>query len=139
MVKSAQSTKQKLKLQILDAMNGDYRTVVLPTIDVIASDTYAFRRQFHPSDFASRGVFDWAFKYQLVPLLPSTILQPTKPFETPIMAGGLFVISAQFFWELGAYDEGLNTYGTLEHSIASLIFKSLFGYSFFSSSFLNRW
>lgn len=108
----------------VDAMNGDYRTVVLPTIDKILSDTFEFRRQLHPSGYASRGGFSWAFKYQLLPLLPATILHPTKPFETPIMAGGLFVMSAKFFSELGYYDQGLNTYGTFR--VASQIFKSLF-------------
>lgn len=92
-------------------MTDDYRTVMLPTIDVIAYDTYEYRRQLHMSGFASRGGFNWYFKYKLLPLLPSALSNPTKPFETPIMAGGLFAISAQFFWELGAYDEGLDTYG----------------------------
>lgn len=92
-------------------MAGDYKTVVLPSIDVIADDSFEFRRQKHISGFAGRGVFDWTFKFRLIPLLPSAISHPTKPFETPVMAGGLFAIHAKFFWELGGYDEGLNTYG----------------------------
>lgn len=78
-------------------MVNDYRTVMLPTIDVIAFDTYEFRRQSHPSGFAGRGAFDWVFKYRLMPLLPETIANPTKPFETPVMAGGLFAIWAKYF------------------------------------------
>lgn len=96
-------------------MNGDYRTVVLPTIDIIEKYTFEHRRQLLPSGFASRGAFNWIFKYQHMPLLPATILHPSKPFETPIMAGGLFTISAAFFKELDGYDEGLNTYGKLDH------------------------
>lgn len=92
-------------------MVNNYRTVMLPTIDVIAHDTYEFRRQGHPSGFAGRGGFDWYFKYKLMPLLPETIVNPTKPFETPIMAGGLFAIWAKYFKELDGYDDGLNTYG----------------------------
>lgn len=92
-------------------MAVDYRIVMLPTIDVIARDTFALRRQ--TIRFAGRGAFNWYFKYQLIPLLPSAIENPSKPFETPIMAGGLFAIHAKFFWELGAYDDGLDTYGLL--------------------------
>lgn len=91
-------------------MTVDYRIVMLPTIDVIARDTFEYRRQ--STGFAGRGAFNWYFKYQLIPLLPSAIANPTKPFETPIMAGGLFAIHAKFYWELGAYDDGLDTYGS---------------------------
>lgn len=92
-------------------MQNDHTTVVVPTIDRIESDTLEYKRQNHQRGYASRGVFDWYMKYKLIPLLPDDELHPTKPFETPIMAGGLFLINAQFFWKLGAYDNGLNTYG----------------------------
>lgn len=104
-------SKMNANFHILDAMDGDYRTVVLPTIDVISNDTFEHSRQNFPSGFAGRGVFNFEFDYKLLPLSKTTIDHPSKPFETPIMAGGLFTISAKFFWELGAYDEGLNTYG----------------------------
>lgn len=99
---------------ILDAMDGDYRTVVLPTIDVISNDTFGYSRQYFPSGFAGRGVFSLSFDYKLLPLSPKTIANPSKPFETPVMAGGLFAISSEFFSELGYYDEGFNgAYGKL--------------------------
>lgn len=94
-----------------DAMDNDYRTVVLPTIDKISSDTYRMKRRYQ-NEYARRGIFNWIFAYKLTPLLPSSVAQPAKPFESPIMAGGLFAISTRFFWEIGGYDEGLNTYGT---------------------------
>lgn len=97
----------------LDAMKNDVdHIVVCPTIDKIDSQTYEYKLQkHHKHAYASRGSFDWTFRYRLLPLLPSDELQPTKPFENPIMAGGLFAISATFFWQLGGYDKGLDTYG----------------------------
>ncbi|XP_031624901.1 N-acetylgalactosaminyltransferase 6-like [Contarinia nasturtii] len=108
---------------LLDAMIGDYRTVMLPTIDVIAHDTYEYRRQLHKYTYASRAVFDWNLKYKLIPLLPSAALNITKPFATPVMAGGLFVITASFFWELEGYDEGLNTYGGEQFELSFKIWQ----------------
>lgn len=94
-----------------DTMANDYRTVMCPTIDIVSSESFVQSRQLTPSPFAGRGGFDWNFDYKLFPLLPSTLLHPSKPFENPVMAGGLFAIHAKFFWELGAYDSGLETYG----------------------------
>ncbi len=36
----------------------------------------------------------------------------TKPFATPVMAGGLFSIEKQFFYDLGAYDDKME--GTMQ-------------------------
>lgn len=96
-------------------MVDDDRTVAVPTIDVISNDTFEHsRQQFHHELFAGRGLMSFHFEYKLFPLLISAALNPSKPFETPVMAG-LFAIDAQFFLnELGAYDEELNTYGELK-------------------------
>ena len=32
-------------------------------------------------------------------------------FRTPTMAGGLFTIDRQYFYEIGAYDEGMDVWG----------------------------
>lgn len=93
-------------------MATDYRTVVCPTIDVISSDTFELRRQAFESVYAGRGAFDWNFYYKLLPLLAESEMHPSRPFENPVMAGGLFAIHGKFFWELGAYDSGLETYGS---------------------------
>lgn len=92
-------------------MANDYRTVACPTIDIVDGETFAQYRQGFKSEWAGRGGFDWNFDYKVLTLLPNSVQNPSKPFENPVMAGGLFAIYAKFFWELGAYDEGLETYG----------------------------
>lgn len=94
-----------------DDFDGD-RTVAVPTIDMISNDTFAYSRQDFPNGYAAgRGIVNLNFQYIPISLLVSSTLHPSKPFETPIMGGSLFAINADFFWKIGAYDEGLNTYG----------------------------
>lgn len=95
-------------------MVQDYRTVVIPTIDVISNDTFEYSRQHFPSKIAARGYLDLNFDYKVLDLLVSALLKPTKPFETPIMSASMFAINADYFWKLGGFDTSLNTYGKLE-------------------------
>lgn len=85
--------------------------MVIPTIDVISNDTFEYSRQYFPNQIAGRGYLDLNFDYKVLKLLLSTQIQPAKPFETPIMSAGMFAISADYFWQLGGFDTGLNTYG----------------------------
>lgn len=88
---------------LLEPIAEDYKTCVCPFIDVIAYDTFEYRAQ----DEGARGAFDWKFFYKRLPLRKEDLASPTEPFESPVMAGGLFAISTKFFWELGGYDPGL--------------------------------
>lgn len=89
----------------------NYKVCMCPFIDVIAYDTFEYRAQ----DEGARGAFDWQFYYKRLPLLADDLKHPTRPFKSPVMAGGLFAISAKFFWELGGYDDGLDIWGKYDH------------------------
>ncbi|KAL7057530.1 hypothetical protein AAHC03_016885 [Spirometra sp. Aus1] len=99
---------------LLEPISLDYRTVVCPFIDVIDMHNFELR----PQDEGARGAFDWILNYKRLPRLPGDELHPADPFDSPVMAGGLFAISAKWFWELGGYDPGLLIWGGEQYELS---------------------
>lgn len=100
---------------LLEPIAEDYRTCVCPFVDVIDFKTYAYK----PQGDGSRGIFDWnGLHYHHMPLRPGDQENPWSLYENPVMVGGLFAISAKFFWELGGYDPGLDIWGGEQYELS---------------------
>ncbi|KAM8900637.1 polypeptide N-acetylgalactosaminyltransferase 10 [Spinachia spinachia] len=101
---------------LLDRIAQNRKTIVCPMIDVIDHDNFGYETQ---AGDAMRGAFDWEMYYKRIPIPPE--LQngdSSEPFQSPVMAGGLFAIDRKWFWELGGYDTGLEIWGGEQYEIS---------------------
>ncbi|XP_035481462.2 polypeptide N-acetylgalactosaminyltransferase 10-like isoform X2 [Scophthalmus maximus] len=101
---------------LLDRIAQNRKTIVCPMIDVIDHDNFGYETQ---AGDAMRGAFDWEMYYKRIPI--PTELQKhdhSEPFESPVMAGGLFAVDRKWFWELGGYDTGLEIWGGEQYEIS---------------------
>ncbi|XP_048449996.1 polypeptide N-acetylgalactosaminyltransferase-like 6 [Rhincodon typus] len=101
---------------LLDQIAQDRRTIVCPMIDVIDHNHFGYEMQ---AGDAMRGAFDWEMYYKRIPIPPELQrADPSDPFESPVMAGGLFAVDQRWFWELGGYDSGLEIWGGEQYEIS---------------------
>ncbi|XP_034462910.1 polypeptide N-acetylgalactosaminyltransferase 10-like [Hippoglossus hippoglossus] len=101
---------------LLDRIAQNRKTIVCPMIDVIDHDNFGYDTQ---AGDAMRGAFDWEMYYKRIPIPPELQRdEPSEPFESPVMAGGLFSVDRKWFWELGGYDTGLEIWGGEQYEIS---------------------
>uniref|UniRef100_A0A4W3GT20 Polypeptide N-acetylgalactosaminyltransferase n=1 Tax=Callorhinchus milii TaxID=7868 RepID=A0A4W3GT20_CALMI len=101
---------------LLDQIAQNHKTIVCPMIDVIDHNHFGYETQ---AGDAMRGAFDWEMYYKRIPIPPELERpDPSDPFESPVMAGGLFAVDRQWFWELGGYDPGLEIWGGEQYEIS---------------------
>lgn len=96
---------------LLARVAADRRNVPSPTIDIINDRTFELQpiTQEKYGGFSSHFVFAW----EDVPEREWRRLgaERTAALRQPTMAGGLFAIDREFFYEMGAYDEGMQIWG----------------------------
>uniref|UniRef100_A0A8C6YWG7 Polypeptide N-acetylgalactosaminyltransferase n=2 Tax=Nothoprocta perdicaria TaxID=30464 RepID=A0A8C6YWG7_NOTPE len=108
-------------------ISKDRTTCTVPLIDVIDGKTYQIVPQGGgDEDGFARGAWDWSMLWKRVPLTKrEKELRGTKtePYRSPAMAGGLFAIERDFFFELGLYDPGLQIWGGENFEISYKIWQ----------------
>ncbi|XP_041983699.1 uncharacterized protein LOC121736517 [Aricia agestis] len=83
---------------------------VTPLIDVIDQTTFELQAapNFQVGGFTFMGHFTWIDVPEREKKRRGSDIAPTW---SPTMAGGLFAISRQYFWEVGSYDEQMGGWG----------------------------
>ena len=93
----------------------DRKACTCPLVDVIDGNKYTFTAQAGgDSDGFARGAWDWDLLWKRVPLTHREKAKrsyTTEPYASPAMAGGLFAINKDWFFEMGLYDEELEIWG----------------------------
>lgn len=120
---------------LLSRIVENRRTVVCPIIDVISDENFEYITASDSTwgGFNWRLNFRWYLKYPTCIFVKSNETLPfflctyryrvprreierrnndrTAPLRTPTMAGGLFSIDREYFYEIGSYDEGMDIWG----------------------------
>ncbi|XP_037069452.1 polypeptide N-acetylgalactosaminyltransferase 1-like isoform X2 [Pollicipes pollicipes] len=97
---------------LLQRIKEDHTAVLTPIIDVIDDKTLQYYNSngefFQVGGFTWSGHFTWIDVPEWEQQRRGTAADPTR---SPTMAGGLFAIDRQYFWESGSYDEGMDVWG----------------------------
>lgn len=103
---------------LLSRIKESHNSVLVPIIDVIDAKDFHYSvngyRQFQVGGFSWNGHFDWIDvsakeKQRIKSECPTEV--EICPTYSPTMAGGLFAIARDYFWEIGSYDEQMDGWG----------------------------
>ncbi|XP_077556719.1 polypeptide N-acetylgalactosaminyltransferase 1-like isoform X1 [Haemaphysalis longicornis] len=97
---------------IVDIIGKNRSTVVCPMIDAIEDKSLEYTG--FGSDISSIGGFNWKGDFIWISLPDEwrgARKSPTEPVRSPTMAGGLFAVSREYFFEIGAYDDAMEGWG----------------------------
>ena len=96
---------------LLARVRMDRRKVACPVIDIISDDNFSYIKSFE----LHWGAFNWRLHFRWLALEQSELVKRrddiTVPFRTPTMAGGLFTVDREYFFEIGSYDEEMKIWG----------------------------
>lgn len=94
-----------------------------PVIDVISDENI----QYLTGSDMTMGGFDENFGFNWYKISERIDIQrnydQSAPFRSPTMAGGLFTINRDYFYELGSYDEGMDVWGAENIEMSLRVFR----------------
>merc|ERR1719266_1331584 len=97
---------------LLARIKENPKAFVVPIIDVIDDKTLEY---YHGNgNYFQVGGFTWSGHFTWVDISQSELTRrgsPISPTRSPTMAGGLFAVSRETFWELGSYDPEMDVWG----------------------------
>ena len=95
---------------LLQRISSDRTIVACPLIDVIRDDDFAYVKALalHIGAFNWRLHFRW---YSIPSREMARRLAMSQPIRSPTMAGGIFAMQRDWFFQLGAYDEKMDIWG----------------------------
>lgn len=96
---------------LLERVYLSRKKVACPVIEVINDKDMSYMTV----DNFQRGIFVWPmnFGWRTIPpdIVAKNKIKETDIIRCPVMAGGLFSIDKNYFFELGTYDPGLDVWG----------------------------
>ncbi|XP_037050346.1 polypeptide N-acetylgalactosaminyltransferase 5-like [Bradysia coprophila] len=97
---------------LLSRITENRRIVAIPVIDIISDKTFAYKE----ANIKVYGGTDWKLYYQWVDIPKREKDRignsSVAPLYSPTMAGGLFSIDREFFYDIGSYDDGMIIWGS---------------------------
>lgn len=94
---------------LLSRIEEDKSAVLVPIIDVIEANTFAYSTNGE-TNFQVGG-FSWSGHFTWIDIQSEEDKDTLRPVKSPTMAGGLFAIDRNFFWDIGSYDEQMDGWG----------------------------
>ncbi|KRX68814.1 Polypeptide N-acetylgalactosaminyltransferase 3 [Trichinella sp. T9] len=99
------------KGDVLTFLDAHVEVTDAPVIDVISDDTF----QYVTAAESTWGGFSWTMNFRWYQASAREQKRrgknKTTPIRTPTIAGGLFSIDRKYFFDIGAYDEGMRIWG----------------------------
>lgn len=95
---------------LLDRVRWDRTTVAIPIIDLINAYTFEYR-----SSPLVKGSFTWTLHYSWISVSEKPLKDEAdfiKPISTATMAGGLFAMDRDYYFEMGDYDKRMDIWGS---------------------------